>query len=136
MRHGGGSGSAPGWRNRPVVLEADEDQTRSLGRSVAILSLALLPVLVYIIEIAQSRQVAYQLTAAQLDYEELTKVERELAAERARLESLRGIETWAMEEHGLCRPAPEEVEVVRSDGPREAAFFARGFPGARGATRD
>ena len=112
MKHDRSAAAAQGWRNQPLVLEADERQTRSLGHWMAVLGLAFAPALVYVAEMGQSRQVAYEATSAQLEYETLTKAERELAAERARLESLREIEVWAMEERGLCRPAPEEVAVV------------------------
>lgn len=136
MKHDRAEAAVPGWRNQPLVLEPDERQTRSLGHSMAVLALAFVPALVYVVETGKSNQVAYQATTAQVEYEALAKVERELAAERARLESLREIEVWAMEQRGLCRPAPEEVEVVRSEGPGADTFFARAPGGPRGAAGD
>ena len=136
MKRDGARPSGPGWSNRPVVLETDETQVRSHLRTLAICAVALVPLVAYIVEVAESRAVAYELTDVQLAYEQLTKAERDLAAERARLESLRGIEMWALRERGLCRPTPEDVVVLRADRRREAEWLARISPDARGAIRD
>ena len=126
MRSEGGDQRASGWSNRPVVLETDGRQVRSHVRTLVVFAVALIPAMAYVVEIGQSRKVAYELTDVQLAYEQLIKAERELTAERARLESLREIESWALSEGGLCEPSPEEVVVVRDDRPREATWLARG----------
>jgi len=121
-----GSERACGWSNRPVVLETDGRQVWSHVRTLLVFAVALLPVLAYIAEIGRTRKVAYELTDVQLEYERLVKEERELVAERARLESLREIETWALGDRGLRPPDPEQVVVVRDARPGEATWLARG----------
>ena len=102
-----------GWTNRPVVLETDEREVRTHLRTLAVFALALVPAVFYVVATNHTRQVSYELTEAQLGAERLMKEERELATERARLESLRGVESWAVEAQGLGAPPPEDVVVCK-----------------------
>jgi len=109
-----GSTLRQGWTNRPVVLETDEREVRTHLRTLGVFILAIIPAVFYVVATNQARQVSYELTEVQIDYERLVKEERELATERARLESLRDIESWALEQRGLGAPAPEAVVVCRT----------------------
>ena len=109
-----GSTLRQGWTNRPVVLETDEREVRTHLRTLAVFALALVPAVFYVVATNHTRQVSYQTTEAQLAAERLMKEERELATERARLESLREVETWAIEAHGLVSPPPQAVVVCKT----------------------
>ena len=109
-----GSTLRQGWSNRPVVLETDEREVRTHLRTLAVFALALVPAVFYVVATNHTRQVSYETTAAQLATERLIKEERELATERARLESLREVETWAVDAYGLSAPPAEAVVVCRT----------------------
>lgn len=107
------------WRNRPVLREIDDRRVRRLGRLVLVMAVATAPMAVYLLQQNESLKLVYELNAVRAEQDRLIEEERRLSLERARLESLERIERWAERKHGLTRPAPGGVVVVRAPEPAQ-----------------
>jgi len=124
------------WRNRPLVRERDEQRVRWLWRMLAALVAALAPAGTFLLQSNECLQISYSVNTLRDEHEMLVKQERRLRFERARLESLPRIESWAVRKHGLTRPAPEKVVVVSGPAtPDEGDLMARAPARAPDATR-
>ena len=125
---------ARGWRNRPLVRETDERGVRSLWKAFLAVLVAIAPTAVYLVQQNQCVKLAYEVSDLELTYEELVKQELDLQAETAGLETLDGIERWALRKHGLERPGAENVVIVRVEPERPADLMARRAGGTTGGT--
>jgi hypothetical protein len=107
--------SAPGhrrWSNRAVAREVDHDRARWLWGVCAALLLAAAPFAAYLLEQNESVKLSYEASALRQRLEQLLEQERRLRMQRAALESLERIETWALRRRGLVHPSLEQVIVV------------------------
>jgi cell division protein FtsL len=116
------------WRNRPVQREIDDRRVRRMGRIVLSLVVAAAPTAIYLLQQNETLKVVYELNSLRSEQERLSKEERRLNLERARLESLARIGSWAARKQGLVRPEPEDVVVVRAEE-AEAAELVASAPG-------
>ncbi len=114
------------WENRTVVREVDRHRARWYWGIFLGLALAVAPGAIYVSE--QNRCVKLQYHARELrkDYDALLETERRLSARRTELETLAGIETWAIERRGLERPPRERKIVVRRSTAGTEGVLARG----------
>jgi hypothetical protein len=100
-----------------VLREIDRYRVRRLWRVVLAIAMALTPWTVYLLQQNERLKIVYEVNALRSELARLQKEERRLNVQRARLESLAPIETWALRRHGLDRPDNEHVFVVRDARP-------------------
>ena len=100
------------WRNRPLVRERDERRVRRLWRMLLGIVVAVAPMGFYLIQQNEYLQLTYTTSELRARQQELHELEQALRSQRAALESLSEVERWAKEEHGLCRPDPEQVMIL------------------------
>ena len=112
------------WSNREVVREPDPRRWRAAARAVAALALAFGPLAAYLVVQNEHVEASYELEQLRTEHERLVKEEQQLRIERARLERLTEIETWAVQERGLEQPAAERIVVVRDDEDRRDGLVA------------
>jgi cell division protein FtsL len=104
------------WRNHPLVRERDHRRIFWLWSMLAAMVIAALPAGAYLYHQNRCLEVSYEVSAVAEERERLLEEERRLRVERARLESLGGIERWALRERGLVRPDTDDVVVVELPG--------------------
>jgi len=102
-----------GWRNQPLVRERDEHRTRRLWRTLLAISVAIAPAGAYLLQQHECLELSYALSEVRQEQTQLEELERRLRLEKAGLESLPGIERWAVEQRGLVRLKTGKVVVVR-----------------------
>lgn len=105
------------WANHHVAREVDRDRVRWLWGVFAVMVLAAAPFAVYLLWQNECLGLAYEANALREEREQLIEEENRLRMQRATLESLDRIESWAVTRHGMVRPAPEQVNVVRRAPP-------------------
>ena len=101
------------WANRAIPHQVDRERARSWWRVVLALVLAATPFAVYVVEKNECVRLSYAASALRQRRDELGERERRLRMERATLQSLDKIETWALTEQGLARPPAEQILVAR-----------------------
>jgi cell division protein FtsL len=99
------------WRNGSIVRQRDRRGTQGLWLWALGLAVAVLPAAVYLVEQGWCTRLAYHSDELRAELETLEERERRLRVERARLERLSEIESWAHEQ-GLVRPEPQHVVIV------------------------
>lgn len=100
------------WKNQALVRERDERRIRLLWRSLAGIVIALAPVAAYLFEQNRCLLWTYEMSGLRAEQETLIERERDLKTQRARLDSLPQIESWASSRTGLTRPDAAHVIVV------------------------
>ena len=114
----------PRWRNRAVLREIDDRRVRRLGRIVLAMAVAAAPTAVYLVQQNESLEIRYEVNDLRAQRESLLKKERRLTLERARLESLTSIESWAKRKHGMIQPGPGSVVVIPAPQPEAGELVA------------
>jgi len=104
------------WANRAVAREVDHDRVRWLWGVFVAMLLAAAPFAAYMFEQNECLRLSYRASGLRQERDELMEHERRLRMERASHESLERIEAWALEKHGLVRPAPEQIRIVSDRG--------------------
>ena len=121
--------AAPGmrqWVNRAVAQEVDQDRARWLWGLFVAMLLGVAPFAAYLLEKNECLRLSYEVSALRQVNDELIEQQRRLRMRRSDLESLPEIETWAMQRHGLVRPLPQQLVVVRRAPPEREEFRALG----------
>ena len=121
--------AAPGlrrWANRSVAREVDRDRARWLWGLFVSMLLGVAPFAVYLLEKNECLRLSYEVSALRQQNDELIEQQRRLRMLRSDLEALTEIETWAIRRHGLIRPAPEQLVVVRRAPPEREELQALG----------
>jgi hypothetical protein len=103
------------WANRAVAREVDRDGARRLWVTIGAMVLAAAPFAAYLLEQNECLRLSYEAAALRERRERLVEQERRLRMERVELQSLERIESWATGRHGLVRPLPHELVVVRRE---------------------
>jgi cell division protein FtsL len=123
------------WRNRTVHREIDARKMRRVWKLILAFVVAVTPTAAYLVQLNESVKLGYQVDRVEDERERLRVAKQRLILERARLESLTRIEDWAVRGHGLVRPGPDSVVMVRepSDGSGSllAASPGKGSPPIR-----
>jgi cell division protein FtsL len=101
------------WVNRAIAREVDHDRARWLWGVFVAMLLAAAPFAAYLLEQNECLRLSYEVSALRQQHDELAEQDRRLRMQRARLESLEKIESWAVQRRGLVHPSPEQVIVVR-----------------------
>lgn len=114
------------WTNRDVAREVDRDRVRWLCVLFVVMILAAAPFAAYLLEQNECLRLSYEASALRQKREELMERERRLRMERAALESLSRIESWAAGQRGLVHPSPEQVVVVERPSTRPAGASGGG----------
>ncbi len=105
------------WRNQTLVRERDPHRLRMLGRMLLLAAIALAPVGALLVQQNRYLELTVEVEELRREQEQLRKEELRLRLERATLESLSGIESWAADQQDLERPAPEDLVIVPPPGP-------------------
>lgn len=100
------------WHNQPLVRERDERRVRGLWLTLLGIVLAIAPIGVHLLQRNECLKLSYAASELRSQQEQLVDLEQRLRFERAALESLSDLEDWAVAEHGLHRPGPEQVVVL------------------------
>jgi cell division protein FtsL len=108
------------WANREIAREVDHERARWLWGVFVAMLLAAAPFAAYLLEQNECLRLSYKASALRQQREQLLEQERRLRMQRASLESLDKIESWAVGRHGLVHPSPEQVVVVRRAPPGSA----------------
>ena len=112
------------WTNQAVAREVDRDRARWLWGLFAAMLLAAAPFAAYLLEQNECLRLSSEASALREQRESLLEQERRLRMRRAELGSLDRIEIWAIEQHGLLQPSPEQTVVVRRAPPGPAEVQA------------
>jgi hypothetical protein len=121
--------AAPGlrrWVNRSVAREVDRDRARWLWGLFVAMLLGVAPFAAYLLEKNECLRLSYEASALRQVNDRLIEQQRRLRMQRSDLESLPEIETWAVQRHGLVRPSPQQLVVVRRAPPEPGEFRALG----------
>ncbi len=114
------------WENRAVVREVDRHRARWYWGIFVGLALAVVPGAIYVSEQNRCVKLQYHDRELRKEYDALLETERRLSARRTELETLTGIETWAIERRGLERPPQERMIVVGRSTAGTEGVLARG----------
>ena len=101
-----------GWRNLPLVREHDVPKTRRMLAWIGGALFSLTPFVFYLWQQIDYVHVRYRIEELRTQHARLVEAERRLCMERATLEALPRVETWARGE-GLAHPATDKAVVVR-----------------------
>lgn len=122
--------AARGWRNLPLVREHDVQRTRRMLAWIGWALFSLTPFVFYLWQQFDYVHVRYRIEELRAQHARLVEAERRLCMERATLEALPRVESWAQED-GLAHPGADGTVVVRRirptgqvrapDGPLPAA---------------
>ena len=85
---------------------------RSLWLTLLGIVLAIAPMGVHLLQRNECLKLNYAASELRSRQENLVELEQRLRFEHAALESLSDLENWAVAEHGLRRPGPEQVVVL------------------------
>lgn len=114
------------WRNRAVLREIDEKGVRRLARVVLCIVVAAAPTAVYLLQHNESVKIAYEVNDLRAERELLLKEERRLSLEKARLESLAAVESWARRDYRMIQPGEGTVVVVPAPESDAGVLLASG----------
>ncbi len=121
--------AAPGlrrWVNRAVAQEVDRYRARWLWGVFVAMLLGVAPFAAYLLEKNECLRLSYEASALRQVNDELIEQQRRLRMRLSDLESLPEIEIWATQRHGLVRPSPQQLVVVRRAPPEREEFRALG----------
>ncbi len=114
------------WVNRSVAREVDRDRARWLWGLFVAMLLGVAPFAAYLLEKNECLRLSYEASALRQLNDQLLERERRLRMQRIDLQSLPEIEVWATQRHGLVRPSPQQLVVVRRAPPEPDEFRTLG----------
>ena len=114
------------WLNGSVAQEVDRDRARWLWGLFVVVLLGVAPFAAYLLEKNECLRLSYEASDLRQYNEQLIEQERRLRMRRGNLESLSEIERWAIRDHGLIHPSPQQVVVVRRAEPEPEEVRALG----------